>query len=251
MTSTPVPGKDSFTSALIHALEALVEEKVEGRFTTVELLRKIKHDAPHFPKDQTPVLSDRERNTSAGRIMLHPLQKEGSKALTPPTEASSQDPAERQTVTLHFDFDERPENARLERLGLELNDLFERNTLGVNRVRWGGIQSKRSGYVHAAESFMASLERSRLASMRQQAQTPTRVASTSCGWLAPNDLAPSTPWSSASQPSPQTHKFVAKGSLVIDPPSFKAESTAKSSDSNEEEASKGNTLDRCKRRKFG
>lgn len=50
MASTKVPGDDSFTSALIHALEALVMEKAEGRFTTVELLRKINHDAPHFPK---------------------------------------------------------------------------------------------------------------------------------------------------------------------------------------------------------
>ena len=73
MDLTPRPGKDSFTRALIYALKALVEKRQDGRFTTVELLNKIK-EAPDFPKDQNPMLSDREKKGSAGRIMLHPLQ---------------------------------------------------------------------------------------------------------------------------------------------------------------------------------
>ncbi|KAL9626566.1 MAG: hypothetical protein Q9204_007208, partial [Flavoplaca sp. TL-2023a] len=64
-----------FDCALIFALKRLVRDKNKGRFTTDELLRKIK-TAPNFPKDQTPVMSNRDnKKTSAGRIMLHPLQK--------------------------------------------------------------------------------------------------------------------------------------------------------------------------------
>ena len=71
--TTRIPGIESFTSALIYALETLVRQK-EGRFTTDELLRTIK-DAPNFPKDQEPQLVERRNpHTRAGRIMLHPIR---------------------------------------------------------------------------------------------------------------------------------------------------------------------------------
>ena len=189
MASTKVPGYDSLTSALIHALEALVEEKPEGRFTTVELLRKIKHDAPHFPKDQEPVLSDRKENTSAGRIMLHSLHKEGSMAPIPPVDNNSGESSDRkQVVTLQFKFDEKLSNAHLERLGDDFNVLFDRNALGVNRVRWGGMKSIGSGYERAVKGFQDRLERKRCdsSSMRQQPQMSPSVAVTPNGSLAPS-----------------------------------------------------------------
>ncbi|KAL8803977.1 MAG: hypothetical protein Q9182_002849 [Xanthomendoza sp. 2 TL-2023] len=72
---TGVPGPTSFTRALTFALRALVREKSEGRFTTDELLRKIKPDFPGLPTNQKLVMSVREdKNNSAGGIMLHPLQ---------------------------------------------------------------------------------------------------------------------------------------------------------------------------------
>lgn len=69
MGVTTRPGKDLFTRALICALEALVEERSDGRYTMVRLL-KIK-GAPHFRNDQYPVLGDGEKKLSAGRLMLH------------------------------------------------------------------------------------------------------------------------------------------------------------------------------------
>lgn len=138
MGFTKVPGKDSFTRALIYALEALVEERADGRFTTVELLNKIK-DAPHFPKDQNPMLINREKNYSAGRIMLHPLKGNGSDVELSRKEAAKLDPLKGHALTLHFDFSEKPSSTYLEMLGRELNDFFERN-LGINQVRWGGMR---------------------------------------------------------------------------------------------------------------
>lgn len=165
MGSTRVPGPHSFTSALIYALKALLEEKDEGRFTTDELLRKIMEDAPSFPEGQTPVLSDREGNTS-GRIMLHPLDRKGITAQSPSKESTSQDQTKHQTLTLHFDLMGWPSEASVEKLGSQFNNIFDRNTVGVMGVRWGGLRP--SMYNRATEIFLASLMRNRRMSGIQQ-----------------------------------------------------------------------------------
>ena len=157
MGGTPVPGKDSFTSALIQALEYLVENKPGGRFTTVELLNRIKYHSPDFAKDQTPILSDRQYLGLRGKLMLSPLHLEGPKDRILPEEAPSTDLAKTQTVTLHFDFSERPLLENVETLGTELNRIFEEKALGVNGVRWGGL--KRSLTAQAIERFLNASKR--------------------------------------------------------------------------------------------
>ena len=87
------------------------------------------------------MLSDREGNTSAGRIMLHPLDRNYTTTQSPSKESSSLDLIKRQTLTLHFDFGERPSNSSIEKLGLQLNNIFDHNTLGVHSVRWGNLRS--------------------------------------------------------------------------------------------------------------
>lgn len=155
--TTDVPGPRSFTSALIYALTTLRQEKAEGRFTTDELLRKIKTDAPDFPKDQTPVMSPRDKkNASAGRIMLHPLHHH-HKGNQSSDETSKITGASRHMVTLHFDFGEKPSNEHLETIGQKLNEIFELNTLGVHRVRWGGMRETPFG--RAIRSFTLMRER--------------------------------------------------------------------------------------------
>ena len=149
MGTTKSPGDESFTSALIYALERLLEEQPDGRFTTVDIMGKIQ-ECPTFPRDQDPKLSDRERHTLAGRVMLHPLKEDDSahtsvqsSDLTSPAEGPSSDFLSRQTMTLHFDLKARPNPIHVEEFGLELNRIFadRTRTLGVNRVRWGGMQS--------------------------------------------------------------------------------------------------------------
>ncbi|KAL8678376.1 MAG: hypothetical protein Q9224_003984 [Gallowayella concinna] len=137
--TTKVPGPESFTRALIYALKALVKEKNEGRFTTDELLRKIKTDAPHFPKEQTPILSDRANERPSGRIMLHPLRQKGT-ASGVVKEDSLLKGASGYVMTLHFQFGEKPPDNLLRTLGEKFNELFEHNTLQVHRIRWGGIR---------------------------------------------------------------------------------------------------------------
>ena len=251
LSSTRVPGKDSFTSALIFALEALVKEKPGGRFTTVELLNKIKLDAPDFPKDQNPVLSDREGDTSAGRIMLHPLQKEEPNAQTSPKEPPSPDPAKRHSLTLHFDFEQKPPSAHIEKLGLELNSVFERNTFCVNGVRYGGMQSGGGtlfAFARAVKSFKAGLERRRRTSSKPQRPPMNFGIQPSDEWAIKNFSELPTPSSaSTTQLSPRTQNMFTTVGVTINTPSLSPASLSSLPDSTED--AEGNIQTRRKRRR--
>ncbi|KAL8960791.1 MAG: hypothetical protein Q9193_002561 [Seirophora villosa] len=175
--TTAVPGPMSFTSALIFALEALREQKPEGRFATDELLRKIK-DAPNFPKDQYPELSDRDNNSSsAGRIILHPLRTDRGDD-DKSYETSPSELADGRIVTLHFDFGGKPLVSNLETLGRKFNEIFERNTLGVHRVRWGG--ERPSVFARATRRFAASRKRKAIGTKRAPAHMKHMPSSMSC-----------------------------------------------------------------------
>lgn len=180
-------------------MEYLVKQKAEGRFTTVELLNRIKQ-SPEFPEDQTPKLFDRETLGRTGRIMLHPLRSEAPKAPIHPTEDTPSELA-KQTVTLHFDFDHRPPVKIVETLGNELNHMFKRNSLRVNGVRWGGL--KRSVTARAVQTFLAG--RDRRASEKRERENIAAESSGECSaQLTPE---PRTP-SSTSQQSPGIPEFV-------------------------------------------
>lgn len=170
---------------MIWALENLVEEKPGGCFTTVDLLKKIKEDAPYFPEKQTPVLSDRlHKYGSVGHIMLRPLEGEGSSASTPHRGANKPDPA-RQTVTFRFDFDEKPSVPHIQTFGHALNKLFEQNTLGVNGIRWGGMQPTAT---NTAIRFINRLRRASL--LRQMKEQLTIDTDRLAQWLPGNSLGP-------------------------------------------------------------
>ena len=216
--STKPPGKDSFTSALIYALEKLVDERPDGRFTTIDLLQVIQHEAPYFPKDeQTVMISDRQKNTLGGRIggriVLHPLQTEGP--ITPATPEEG-DPAKRHTVTLHLDFRDKPAKDNIKELGEELNKFFELHRLGLNRIRWGGMQCRQATVARAARRWLAMVEQP-----RKKRERSISIGNISEGRLSPNP--PYTPASMArfsdrsptysNSPSSQVQEVLIIGSL--------------------------------------
>ena len=147
MEVTPLPGDTSFTSALIWALERLLATKPEGRFTTSELLAEIRDNAPHFPQEQHPVMRDRESGNQTGRIMLHPLQDASENIKLRTDRDVDLDQAKQYSVTLHFDFAEKPSVADVNALGDQFNRIFERNALQVNGIRWGGVNPSMLGRV--------------------------------------------------------------------------------------------------------
>lgn len=239
MATTACPGENSFTEALIWALEALVNEKV--RFTTSELKKKIKLHAP-FPKAQMPVLDNRKDGASAGGIMLHPLKKVQENGLSTTLlseEIIDLDPFKRRTVTLHFDFSGEPSLTAVEMLGKEFNTVFERGTLGVNRVRWGGMEQSLAA--RALGNFRAAgKKRYRRTSLQKR-----QVVLDDDGSKSHEDnLTPLTPTSNGH--SPPLMEVTAE-STAINSPTSNPKSLRKSLESSEE--SEGQTEDRRRRYK--
>ena len=139
MESTRAPGKTSFTSALIWALETLAESG--EAFTTEELLKGTMNEAPHFPKNQTPVLFDRFHYSPAWRIVLSPLS--ARKRIQEPRMYLDLDMREQHTLTLHFDFAEIPSLPVIETLGRNVNDILSTSDrLLIDTIRWGGVRSR-------------------------------------------------------------------------------------------------------------
>ncbi|KAL8967087.1 MAG: hypothetical protein Q9183_003074 [Haloplaca sp. 2 TL-2023] len=172
--TTTLPGPTSFTSALIFALKELKREKPEGRFTTTDLFRKIRDEAPDFPKDQVPAISEREhKNTAPGRIMLGPLRQEQQKC-RPVDQDSTLREATKHTVTLRFDFGEKPTDDHLRTLGRAFNDIFERHTLGILRVRWAGMRV--APFLRAARFFRRGLHRRRASDIGSSSSEVRRLA---------------------------------------------------------------------------
>ncbi|KAL8903572.1 MAG: hypothetical protein Q9171_007359 [Xanthocarpia ochracea] len=196
--TTPVPGPNSFTRALIYALTTLVREKKKGRFTTAELLKKITTDAPDFPKDQHPVMSDRVQNKSpAGRIMLHPILQD-KKIDRTTSEGCPINEAKGYAMTLHFHFGEKPPECNLITFGRKLNDIFEQCTLGVHRVRWGGIRE--TAFTRATQRFTKTLRERRASSVSQRPTSLTVKTPTSeclMNRLDPSLLSPLSPYATS------------------------------------------------------
>lgn len=144
-----------------------------GRFTTDELLRTIREHAPQFPKEQEPHLVERgDPHTKAGRIMLHPIRRDGVVCQSP-SNISGTDQTRKHTVTLHFDFGEKPSDRILETLGQGLNNSFKRSNLEVLRVRWG--EMKASATALALKKFSGSLRRRRASKKEERPTMDTRL----------------------------------------------------------------------------
>ncbi|KAI4194212.1 MAG: hypothetical protein LQ350_007911 [Teloschistes chrysophthalmus] len=171
MGTSPVPGPDSFTTALIWALRKLKQCKAGGRFTTNELAHEIKHHAPNFPKDQKPVLSDRDHGSRAGRIILSPLSSEDLNGKASPVEEIVVDLKKKHTMTLHLEFAEKPSFDTVEKFGEELNNIFDRRAFGVHQVRLGGV--KQSIVVQAVDLMRKLRHMRKLSESQDRLRAPT------------------------------------------------------------------------------
>jgi len=142
---TRFPGKHSFTAALIWSLKELVRHQPEGRFTTYDLCKKIKEDAPNFPREeQTPKLYPRlDPRSPAGRLMLHPLARDGDPmATTDLTDVQTTVHKARETLNLKFYFETRMAEQDVTALGEALNDMMRRigTSIPISRISWNGLE---------------------------------------------------------------------------------------------------------------
>lgn len=128
--TTPSPGPESFTTALIWALTKLeVEQK---RFTVSELSRKIR-GAPGFPKNQEPVQFDRAYH-AIERIVLAPLDdiKDGP---------ATSDTKPHGLLHLNFILAEAPSQKMIKKLAKALDLALKKEQLPIDRIAWGGLSS--------------------------------------------------------------------------------------------------------------
>lgn len=157
--STRSPGQDSFTSALIWALEELVG--VEYRFTTQDLVQMIS-SAPHFPETQRPVLRNRFSPNAVKTITLEPLKKAGD-AMKSSRSKNCNVLSTTQILHLTFEFEKKATPGEIEALANGICHAVQQKNIPVNRIMWGGIHERSNDALFkAVERFMAPIRKRRL-----------------------------------------------------------------------------------------
>ena len=173
-STTRAPGKHSFTSALIWSLEKLAA-KGEG-FTTSKLICTISNDAPDFPKDQEPRLSERH-GTCLRRIVLAPLtgNETGETCLASgekidDTNCVDVENANENEVSIRFVFDKDITPELVTQLASAVGSLKQQPAINAKAVLWEGVNrinvkdSAQSYLIHmAANQFRKSTRQKRKA----------------------------------------------------------------------------------------
>lgn len=135
--TTPEPGPNSFTSGLIWALEQLAAAE---EFTTSELLRKIT-DYPSFPRDQYPVLCERDK-PSLKKICISPLSKDQSHQKERAAKESSA-PAEcLEFLDLRVLLTRHPTEDDITKIAQNFREMLRRNSIeAVRHIAWGRLST--------------------------------------------------------------------------------------------------------------
>ena len=137
---TAIPGKNSFTHALIWALQKLAKE---GKgFTTSRLYNEIL-SAPHFPlEEQSPFLSTRSQHI-AKRIVLEPLVPDRHRnPLGLANDSQNFRESSRYSITLDFLFPACPSRSEIENLAEHMKELIRADGLKVTDIVWGGLKKR-------------------------------------------------------------------------------------------------------------
>ncbi|MCJ1423610.1 hypothetical protein MMC29_001494 [Sticta canariensis] len=213
--TTLSPGKGSFTSALIWALEALVKDQT--RFTLSELSCKIR-EAPNFPRGQVPVQFDRCPHTLE-RIIIAPLLEtendEGSMF------ESIDDTVPQGLLNLNFFFERPPRQETIKHFAEAMNRLVYEQKLPVTRIVWGGLCSW--GGVQpsfAAQNLMmkASLKFLKAGKFRKKSRDTgdkTIQLSESASQKPSSSVSKASPQSNADPPPTHDHKVLERGAILI------------------------------------
>lgn len=138
-STTKKPGKHSFTSALIWSLSHLLEKHVP--FSTQELLRTILNDAPDFPTDQSPRLSERPP-ACLRKIMLAPLTTDSGSKPTGNSEADEEEEfteETRQELTIRLVFNSGITPSMVKEVASHLGRLIRDSDIKAKAALWEGI----------------------------------------------------------------------------------------------------------------
>ena len=135
--TTKGPGKDSFTSALIYALEKL--SKDPDGFTT-QLLYSTIRSAPNFPKKQTPVLEERPGSYSPRKLQLAPLPQAGD-APPPMTPIDTEEDKNNAKFGLYLQltFDRLPARSEMVEMCKGMKAMVQDKQLHATQINWKGM----------------------------------------------------------------------------------------------------------------
>jgi hypothetical protein len=136
-STTRKPGPRSFTTALIWALNNLVA--TEKRFTTQVLLSKILN-APDFPEDQSPRLSERGP-ACLRRIVLAPLNDDAVSSVSD-TIPQDEEEGPRNDLNVRFVFNKCITEKMVTGLAVELRRLISEGDFKATTILWEGINIK-------------------------------------------------------------------------------------------------------------
>jgi hypothetical protein len=137
--TTPLPGADSFSSALTWALKELAPD---GCFMSSELLEKILN-APRFPqKGQLPCLSERGLH-SVRRLILEPLP-EPTKANCPSQPRAREEATDsfEYSLNLQFLLPKIPSDDEIKKMCDGLKELINSHHFIAKQILWKGLSSK-------------------------------------------------------------------------------------------------------------
>ncbi|KAF7503041.1 hypothetical protein GJ744_004679 [Endocarpon pusillum] len=145
--TTPLPGKDSFTSALIWALEQLADE--HARFMSNELLEKILK-APGFSEQgQVPCMNGRGPHC-VRKLILEPMDLDEEKAQANP-ERGREEASEifKYCLNLQFLLPDAPKDKDIQRLCGSLRESILTDRICARQILWQGLYPKE----HARAEF--------------------------------------------------------------------------------------------------
>jgi len=144
---TRPPGKESFTMALIWALEQL---KGRDHFFVNELRMEIRK-APDFPETQIPVLVDRD-HASPGHIVIAPLHENGREPVAQYPNNDNHDLCG-EFINLRFHFGHEIEDIEFVEIAKAINELLQDKVINARRVAFLGKRSFRNGISEIAKHW--------------------------------------------------------------------------------------------------
>src|SRR5271156_1272647 len=138
--TTPLPGPDSFTSALIFALDGFAKD--EDSFTSSELLDKICH-APNFNHaGQLPCLSERAMHSSR-RLILEPLAEATENSRMSGRDRRDEgDDSAKYCLNLQFLLPKIPSDDEYKNMCDGLINLIRNRDFLAQQILWRGLHSR-------------------------------------------------------------------------------------------------------------
>jgi hypothetical protein len=138
--TTPLPGPDSFTSALIFALDEFAKDK--DSFTSSELLDKI-CNAPNFNRaGQLPCLSERAMHSSR-RLILEPLTEAAENSrMSDRNRRDEEDDSSKYCLNLQFLLPKIPSDDEYKNMCDGLINLIRNRDFLAQQILWRGLHSR-------------------------------------------------------------------------------------------------------------